>query len=612
MRAGRASRLDRRDVAALVLLTGLGLLLRLVALDANPSLEVFRGLLTDEGAWAHNARQAALFGRWVMDDHNPGLTIAPVYSAALRLGYALLGVDLFSTRLVAALSGVLLPLGVWAWVRRVAGRRTALLAGLLLTVGSFGLVHQRIATVEPLQTCLLLAAAAGVVHAAEGRRGARAAAAGAALALWLAIATKLTAVALAPAILAFALWRRAAHDEAAGRGLPPRTWGPTLAFATTAAAGLAVVAALAAAYPDVTTELVGNLRSARAPHQAESLRLHLPGLAALGLPYSGFLRLCAPLLAVVVLFAAARIAHRRRGPESAVEAFCWCWLVAVLGFVAVQAYQPDRRFLVALPPLAVLAALASRPGVLALPPREATSRTRLAVAGALLGAGIGAYAHLALGSGGRPDAAGPASRTLAAAVALGAAAGAALPGALPRRGVALPRPAVALLLAAIFAVDGARIVREAASLGWGVRDTSRALAALSDGWAPEDRVMVGAEAYTYALETQLFAFTVRPDRPAGIPMNPDGWARHRPRVALTYTPAQAREARAHGLLPWREFRPRHYVKDGEVVPSVIQVFVAPRLCPDCRREPAAAAGPPRAGAARARPPPLRSAGRSPR
>ncbi|MDX1650666.1 MAG: glycosyltransferase family 39 protein, partial [Myxococcota bacterium] len=467
----RAPPLDRRDAGALLLLATLALVLRLVALDADPSLEVFRGLLTDEGAWAHNARQAVVFGRWVMDDHNPGLTIAPVYSGALWLGYTMQGVDFVSTRLVAALSGALLALGAWAWVRRATDPRTALLAGGLLAVGSFGLVHQRIATVEPLQSLFLLAAAAGVVHAGEGGRRARLAAAAAAAALWLAVATKLTAVALAPAIVLYALWRLAVRDEAAGRGLPPRRWGPALAFAATALAGLAVVAALAAAHPDVTAELVGNLRSARSPRPAETLHLHVPGLPAAGLPYGSFLRLCGPMLAVVALLGAARLADGRRAPIGGLETFCWSWLLAVLGFVAVQAYQPERRFLAALPALAILAALASRPGALTVPAREATSRPRLAAAGALLGALLGAYAHEAAGRGGDPAATGLAARLLAASIVLGAVVGALLPAVLPRRRVPLPRPAVALLFVAIFAVDGARIVREAASLSWGVRDT---------------------------------------------------------------------------------------------------------------------------------------------
>ncbi|MEZ4217412.1 MAG: glycosyltransferase family 39 protein [Myxococcota bacterium] len=588
MPAARAPRLDRRDAAALLFLAALSLALRLVALDANPSLELARGLLTDEGAWAHNARQAALFGRWIIDDHNPGLTIAPVYSAALRATYAWMGVDFVSTRLVGALSGVALGLATWLWVRLRVGRAPALVAGLWLAVGSFALVHERIAMVEPLQMLLLLACAGGVVRAADGGRGASAWAAMAAVALWLAVATKLTAVALAPAIALFWALQLVARGRSAV--LPPFAWRPVLVFAATSLAGLAVVAAVAHASPEIWSELVGNLRSATSGRQRETLVLSLPGFARLGLPapslpYGSFLRLCAPMLALAVALAATRIADAAPAPReratTSLEVFCACWIAAVAGFVAVQAYQPDRRFLAALPALAIYGALAVRPGALALPARGDASRLRLAAAGALVGGFAGLYAHLLLGSGGAPTASAMASRALAVSLVAGGAGGALLWSALPARRRAAPRAAVAAIVVAMLGVELARFAREAASFEFGVRDTSRALAALTDDWDERDRVLVGAEAYTYALETRLFAFTIRLDRPAGIPQNPNGWEAFDPRLMMVYGPANESEARAHGLVPWRAFRPRRFVVRGEVVEPVVWVFAKPQLCPEC-------------------------------
>lgn len=588
MHRGIAPALDRRDLAALLLLAAVALPLRLIALDANPSLDVFRGLLTDEGAWAHNARQAAIFGRWIMDDHNPGLTIAPVYSAALHLTYALLGVGFVSTRLVGALSSAALCIAAYLWMRGRVGRMPAVAAGLALAVDAFGLAHSRIAMVEPLQTLLLLGCAAGIVRAAEGGRGASAAGAAAAIALWLAIATKLTAIALAPAILLFWMLQLAFGGDRAR--LPRFAWRPVLAFAIASAAGLAIVALAARAAPDVANEFLGNLRSATSPRERETLVLTLPllqrlGLPELGLPYGTFLELCAPLLALVAALACARIAGAsdvaRTRASVGIETFCACWLAAVLGFVAVQSYRPERRFLAALPPLAILAALALRPGALAIPARSESSRARLALAGVVAGAFIGLYAHELAGSGGSPRAGALAARTLALCTMASGALGAALFPLLPARRIALPRAVQALAFAIVLGAGVARFARDARDFDTGVRDLSRALAELTADWDERDRVLVGAEAYTYALETKLFAFTVRLDRPAGIPQNPDGWERFDPRIAMVYGPIDESRARAHDLLPWRSFEPRRFRLRGEVVEPVVWVFVKRALCGAC-------------------------------
>ena len=56
-------------VAAVLLIAGA---LRFHALGADPSEAVGRVFLSDEGWWAHNARNHYLFGAWVLDDWKPG------------------------------------------------------------------------------------------------------------------------------------------------------------------------------------------------------------------------------------------------------------------------------------------------------------------------------------------------------------------------------------------------------------------------------------------------------------------------------------------------------------------------------------------------------------
>ncbi len=571
----------RGDLLALLLLAALALPPRLLSLDADPSLDVFRGVLTDEGAWASNARQAAVFGRWTTDDHNPGLSMAPAYSAALRAVYAVAGVGLAQTRLLSALSGFAACLLVYGLLRRREDVWPAFLAALALGLSYFHLIHNRVALVESWQMGLLLVTAAcGLAATRRPLWGV-----GAGLAFCAALASKHSAAVLLPALVLFwwVEWARSRPFD--GRG--------PLAFAATGAAGIAALGALALAHPDAAADLAGSLRSGLGARGSEFPSVHAVGLSRPALPWSAFLRFSWPLLALAVGFGAARLTRASRVPTGALERLAWCWLAVGLGLLSLLSWAPDRRFLAVMPPLALLAGLAARGGAVALPARDAASPLRLASAGALLGGFVGLVAAVPLREPLRAlaDALGtgfPEQRVTSLVATAGLVGGpllaVAMRGWLPARPVALP---AAALLLAILAVDGLRIAAELRSPTFGVRDTSRALAALSRDWPEADRVLVGAEAYTYALETRLVAVTVRADRPAGIPQNPDGWERFRPALAMTYDEREEAEARAHGLVPWRSFRPRRVRVAGDERRREIRVFVRPDLCPG---------GPPPAGA----------------
>src|SRR5690606_34255215 len=136
-------------------------------LGADPPQDMHEHFFTDEAWWAHNARNHALFGRWIMDDHNPPLYGAPLYTAVLRGVYALLGTGLVPTRLLAAVSGALASVVLYLGLRARHPRGEALAPALLLGCSYFTISHSRVGLVESFQLLLIVTAAVGVRLAAE-------------------------------------------------------------------------------------------------------------------------------------------------------------------------------------------------------------------------------------------------------------------------------------------------------------------------------------------------------------------------------------------------------------------------------------------------------------
>ena len=56
------------------------LLVRVINAGADPPSSISRDFITDEGQWTHNARNAAIYGQWRLDDYNPGFHSAFLYT----------------------------------------------------------------------------------------------------------------------------------------------------------------------------------------------------------------------------------------------------------------------------------------------------------------------------------------------------------------------------------------------------------------------------------------------------------------------------------------------------------------------------------------------------
>jgi len=124
------------------------LLVRVIHLDADPSALLSRDFITDEGWWAHNARNALLFGEWKIDEFNQGLYSAYLYNVLVYLTIKLFGVSFTSIRLVPALAGWLSVVLVFLIVRREINSRAALFASALLGFSNLHIIYSRIGFAE--------------------------------------------------------------------------------------------------------------------------------------------------------------------------------------------------------------------------------------------------------------------------------------------------------------------------------------------------------------------------------------------------------------------------------------------------------------------------------
>lgn len=111
----------------------------------------------DEGVWAHNARNMALWGAWRVDEWNP-MFVSPVFTGLEALAFAILGVGWWQARLVSIVAGTVSVGALAVGLRSIAARRTALAGSLLLAVNYTWVMYSRVALLEATMVALLVCA----------------------------------------------------------------------------------------------------------------------------------------------------------------------------------------------------------------------------------------------------------------------------------------------------------------------------------------------------------------------------------------------------------------------------------------------------------------------
>ncbi len=129
-------------LAVFVILAG-ALVLRIVNLDSDPSALISRDFITDEGWWAHNARNAFFYGQWRIDEYNLGLYSASLYNFLLYFTFKVFGISFTTARVLSAVCGWLTVILVFDLVRREISKRAALFASALLGFSNLHILYSR-------------------------------------------------------------------------------------------------------------------------------------------------------------------------------------------------------------------------------------------------------------------------------------------------------------------------------------------------------------------------------------------------------------------------------------------------------------------------------------
>ena len=193
-------------LAATILLAATAL--RTVWLRADPPNTSVGIVWHDEGAWVHNARNAALWGSWRTDNWNP-VFIAPVFTALEYGGFKAFGVGTWQARVVPVASGLLAIVALMAGLHAAArqhAERTALIGGAVLAVNFTWVAWNRAALMESTMTMFIVVAWAAYARAT--RRPEWGVVAG--IAAVLAFFTKAAAAFFIAAIVLDAVWTIAA------------------------------------------------------------------------------------------------------------------------------------------------------------------------------------------------------------------------------------------------------------------------------------------------------------------------------------------------------------------------------------------------------------------
>ncbi len=210
----------------LLLAVVLMIVLRTVALDSDayPRLSWSSALLTDEGFYIHDARNAALFGH--PTDQFSNALIMPLLSALQTQVFRAIGTGAVQARSVSVVLGLLtLPVLLDA-LRRAFGMRAALLGTLLLGLDHVSLLYSRLALMDTPAAFVLVCAFWAWARSGEAGEGRE-------RSVWLALCGSLLGLcwsvrglgALAFAAPALLLGREAMRgSEEGGRGRSALAW----------------------------------------------------------------------------------------------------------------------------------------------------------------------------------------------------------------------------------------------------------------------------------------------------------------------------------------------------------------------------------------------------
>ena len=337
----------KRTILAVCLILAAALLLRVINLDADPSALISRDVITDEGWWAHNARNAVLYGQWRIDDYNQGLYSGYLYNALLYFVFVKFGISFTIVRMLSALTGWLTVVLVFLLVRREISTRAALFSSVFLGFSNLHIIYSRTGFVESMMVFFLCLAL--WLWSLRRKHGFFALLSGVAFALSL--LTKITAIYCVPGLALFivvasirhSMSRRETLSFLAGAGAVVAVYtiwfivpnfGDWLRFNLALGSGTEWTTGLSARIHSII-KLLGSPFYAEAPF-VTALTLLALGLFVVGSSRNGLMKTI-----------------RAAGELEITSATLLLGYLCSLSFTV---YQPERRFLPALCLMVILSA----------------------------------------------------------------------------------------------------------------------------------------------------------------------------------------------------------------------------------------------------------------
>ena len=356
-------------LAATILLAATAL--RTVWLRADPPNTSVGIVWHDEGAWVHNARNAALWGSWRTDNWNP-VFIAPVFTALEYGAFRAFGVGTWQARTVPVASGLLAIIALMAGLHaatRQHAERTALIGGAVLAFNFTWVAWNRAALMESTMTMFIVVAWAAYAQAA--RRPLWGVVAG--IAAVLAFFTKAAAAFFIAAIVLDAVWTIATARTAVVR-TRLRIDRPAPAEELAAWMTLAGLAATAGAvfvffvWPHWQEFQFYNWQMTVTRKPTYGLWSFISRASALPLDQDVFSRMWLVLLGASLGMAGIVAAWRTSRPA---ERLLVLWVLLGLAELVVHDSTNARRYVMFVPALVALAALFAGQGLRWLPERLA-------------------------------------------------------------------------------------------------------------------------------------------------------------------------------------------------------------------------------------------------
>ena len=381
-------------LVALVFLLGLGL--RAAWLRADPPTSSVGIVWHDEGAWVHNARNAALWGTWRTDAWNP-VFVAPVFTALEYVAFETFGVGTWQARTVPVASGLIALAFLIAALQALGGHRAALAGGLLLATDYTWVMWNRAALMESTMTaCMVVAWAAWALSTRRPWWGVVAGVSAALAFFTKAAAAFFVAAILLDAVVTLSLAKFAGVRARLGASAPP---------AAEASAARWMLAGLVAAFAGVAIVLLApywteyqfyNWQMSVTRKPSYVLASFVDRATWLPITHDFFTRMWPVFLAA--LLALAGIATRWRTAPPA-ERLLALWLVIGLAELVIHDAGNERRYVMFIPPVIALAALVGARGHFGFAAGGAPMRGLGRAMGLVLALGLG---YLAVASALRP------------------------------------------------------------------------------------------------------------------------------------------------------------------------------------------------------------------